>query len=232
MAFVIPQPPVAAADVTGADDEFPVRRIYCVGRNYAEHAREMGHDPDREPPFIFQKSPDNLVRLPPGGEGKFPYPPVSDTVHHEIELVAALSGGGTDIPEADALDLVWGYAVGPDMTRRDLQGQAKKMGQPWDAGKAFEHSAPMGPITPAADTGHIAEGRIWLDVNGETRQDCNGNQLIWSLPEVIAHLSGLFELRPGDLIFTGTPAGVGAVQRGDVMEGGVEGLGLIRLKVT
>ena len=232
MAFVIPQPPVAAADVTGTDDEFPVRRIYCVGRNYAEHAREMGHDPDREPPFIFQKSPDNLVRLPPGGEGNFPYPPVSDTVHHEIELVAALSGGGTDIPKADALDLVWGYAVGLDMTRRDLQGQAKKMGQPWDAGKAFEHSAPMGPITPAADTGHIAEGRIWLDVNGETRQDGNVNQLIWSLPEVIAHLSGLFELRPGDLIFTGTPAGVGAVQRGDVMEGGVEGLGLIRFKVT
>ena len=130
MAFVIPQPPVAAADVTGTDDEFPVRRIYCVGRNYAEHAREMGHDPDREPPFIFQKSPDNLVRLPPGGEEKFPYPPVSGNVHHEIELVAALSGSGTDIPKADALDLVWGYAVGPDMTRRDLQGQAKKMGQP------------------------------------------------------------------------------------------------------
>ena len=232
MAFVIPQPPVAAADVTGTADEFPVRRIYCVGRNYAEHAREMGHDPDRVPPFIFQKSPDNLVRLPPGGEGNFPYPPVSDTGHHEIDLVAALSGGGTDIPEADALDLVWGYAVGLDMTRRDLQGQAKKMGQPWDAGKAFEHSAPMGPITPAADTGHIAEGRIWLDVNGETRQDGNVNQLIWSLPEVIVHLSGLFELRPGDLIFTGTPAGVGAVQRGDVMEGGVEGLGLIRFKVT
>ena len=232
MAFVIPQPPVAATDVTGTDDEFPVRRIYCVGRNYAEHAREMGHDTDRELPFIFQKSPDNLVRLPPGGEGKFPYPPVSDNVHHEIELVAALSGGGTDIPEADALDLVWGYAVGLDMTRRDLQGQAKKMGRPWDAGKAFEHSAPMGPITPAADTGHIAEGRIWLDVNGETRQDGNVNQLIWSLPEVIAHLSGLFELRPGDLIFTGTPAGVGAVQRGDVMEGGVEGLGLVRFKVT
>ncbi len=232
MAFVIPQPPVPAADVPGTDDQFPVRRIYCVGRNYAEHAREMGHDPDREPPFFFQKSPDNLVRLPPGGEGEFPYPPVSDNVHHEIELVAALSGGGTEIPEEKALDLVWGYAVGLDMTRRDLQGQAKKMGRPWDAGKAFEHSAPMGPITPAADTGHIAEGRIWLDVNGETRQDANVNQLIWSLPEVIAHLSGLFELRPGDLIFTGTPAGVGAVQRGDVMEGGVEGLGLIRLKVT
>ena len=232
MAFVIPQPPVPAAAVTGTDDGFPVHRIYCVGRNYAEHAREMGHDPDREPPFFFQKSPDNLVRLTPGGEGEFPYPTASGNVHHEIELVAALSGGGKDIPEADALDLVWGYAVGLDMTRRDLQGQAKKAGRPWDAGKAFEHSAPMGPITPAADCGHIAEGRIWLDVNGETRQDGNVDQLIWSLPEVIAHLSGLFELKPGDLIFTGTPAGVGAVGRGDVMEGGVEGLGEIRLRVT
>lgn len=232
MAYVIPQPPVPVADVTGADDEFPVHRIYCVGRNYADHAREMGHDPDREPPFFFQKSPDNLVRLTPGNEGEFPYPPISDNVHHEIELVAALSGGGTDISGADALDLVWGYAVGLDMTRRDLQGEAKKAGRPWDTGKAFEHSAPMGPITPAADCGHIAGGRIWLNINGESRQDGNVNQLIWNLPEVIAHLSGLFELKPSDLIFTGTPAGVGAVGRGDVLEGGVEGLGEISLKVT
>ena len=231
MAFVIPQPPVPAAAVTGTDDGFPVHRIYCVGRNYAEHAREMGHDPDREPPFFFQKSPDNLVRLTPGGEGEFPYPTASGNVHHEIELVAALSGGGKDIPEADALDLVWGYAVGLDMTRRDLQGQAKKAGRPWDAGKAFEHSAPMGPITPAADCGHIAEGRIWLDVNGETRQDGNVNQLIWSLPEVIAHLSGLFELKPGDLIFTGTPAGVGPVGPGDVLKGHVDGVGDLTITI-
>ena len=153
-------------------------------------------------------------------------------MHFEIELVAALSGGGTDIPEDKALDQVWGYAAGLDMTRRDLQGQAKKMGRPWDVGKAFEHSAPIGPIHPVAETGHLSEGRIWLNVNGETRQDGNLNQLIWSLPEVIAHLSGLFELRPGDLIFTGTPAGVGPVQKGDVMEGGVENLSEIKVTVT
>ncbi len=232
MAFVIPESPRPAVAVAGGDDLFPVRRIYCVGRNYAEHAREMGHDPDREPPFFFQKSPDNLVAatVPEGGD--FPYPGQSDNVHFEIELVAALSGGGTDISEDKALDQVWGYAAGLDMTRRDLQGQAKKMGRPWDVGKAFEHSAPIGLIHPVAETGHLSEGRIWLNVNGETRQDGNLNQLIWSLPEVIAHLSGLFELRPGDLIFTGTPAGVGPVQKGDVMEGGVEGLSEIRVTVT
>ncbi len=232
MAFVIPEPSRPAVAVAGGDDMFPVRRIYCVGRNYAEHAREMGHDPDREPPFFFQKSPDNLVAAAAPGGGDFPYPAQSDNVHFEIELVAALSGGGTDIPEDKALDQVWGYAVGLDMTRRDLQGQAKKMGRPWDVGKAFEHSAPIGLIYPATETGHLPEGRIWLDVNGETRQDGNLNQLIWSLPEVIAHLSGLFELRPGDLIFTGTPAGVGPVQKGDVMEGGVQGLGEIKVTVT
>jgi fumarylpyruvate hydrolase len=232
MAFVVPEPPAAAVAVHGTKDLFPVHRIYCVGRNYAEHSREMGHDPDRESPFFFQKSPDNLLPAGPGNGAEFPYPPLSKDVHHEIELVAALSGGGSDVAEVDALGLVWGYAVGLDMTRRDIQGQAKKAGRPWDAGKAFAHSAPIGPITPVTETGHLTEGRIWLDVTGEPRQDGNVNQLIWSLPEVIAHLSGLFELRPGDLIFTGTPAGVGAVQRGDVMEGGVEGLGLIRLKVT
>ncbi len=232
MAFVIPKPPRPAVAVAGGDDLFPVRRIYCVGRNYAEHAREMGHDPDREPPFFFQKSPGNLVAAAAPEGGDFPYPGQSDNVHFEIELVAALSGGGTDIPEDKALDQVWGYAVGLDMTRRDLQGQAKKMGRPWDVGKAFEHSAPIGVIHPVAETGHLPEGRIWLNVNGATRQDGNLNQLIWSLPEVIAHLSGLFELRPGDLIFTGTPAGVGPIQKGDVMEGGVEGLSEIKVTVT
>ena len=232
MAFVIPKSPRPTVAVAGGDDLFPVRRIYCVGRNYAEHAREMGHDPDREPPFFFQKSPDNLVAATAPEGGDFPYPGQSDNVHFEIELVAALSGGGTDIPEDKALDQVWGYAAGLDMTRRDLQGQAKKMGRPWDVGKAFEYSAPIGLIHPAAETGHLSEGRIWLNVNGETRQDGNLNQLIWSLPEVIAHLSGLFELRPGDLIFTGTPAGVGPVQKGDVMEGGVEDLSEIKVTVT
>jgi len=232
MAFVIPEPPRPAVAVAGGGDLFPVRRIYCVGRNYAEHAREMGHDPDREPPFFFQKSPDNLLAAAAPDGGDFPYPAQSDNVHFEIELVAALSGGGTNIPEENALDLVWGYAAGLDMTRRDLQGQAKKMGRPWDVGKAFEHSAPIGLLHPVAETGDMGEGRIWLNVNGETRQDGNLNQLIWSLPEVIAHLSGLFELAPGDLIFTGTPAGVGPVVRGDVMEGGVEGLSEIKVTVT
>lgn len=232
MSFVIPQPPVTAVAVHGADDRFPVRRVYCVGRNYAEHAREMGHDPDREPPFFFQKCPDNLVHAAPPAGGAFPYPPKSDDVHHEVELVAALGGGGTDVAEADALALVWGYGVGIDMTRRDLQGEAKKMGRPWDVGKAFEHSAPIGALKPAADIGHPALGRIWLDVNGETRQDGDLAELIWSVPEIIAQLSGLFELAAGDLIFTGTPAGVGPVKQGDVLEGGVEGVGEIRVTVT
>ncbi len=232
MAFVIPEPPTATVAVQDTDDLFPVRRVYCVGRNYAEHSREMGHDPDRELPFFFQKSPDNLVAAGPGDGGEFPYPPVSKNVHHEIELVAALGKGGSDVAEADALDLVWGYAAGLDMTRRDIQGEAKKTGRPWDAAKAFEHSAPIGPIAPATETGHISEGRIWLDVNGETRQDGNVNQLIWSLPEIIHHLSGLFELKPGDLILTGTPAGVGPVVKGDLLEGGIDGIGEIKVKVV
>ncbi|MFQ5764472.1 MAG: fumarylacetoacetate hydrolase family protein [Rhodospirillales bacterium] len=231
MSFVIPQPPVAAVAVHGTGDRFPVRRVYCVGRNYAEHAREMGHDPDREPPFFFQKCPDNLVHAAAPDGGEFPYPPKSEDVHHEVELVAALGQGGSDVAEGNALGLVWGYGVGIDMTRRDLQGEAKKMGRPWDASKAFEHSAPIGALKPAADIGHPAQGRIWLDVNGETRQDGDLAELIWSVPEIIAHLSGLFELAAGDLIFTGTPAGVGPVKPGDVLEGGVEGVGEVRVTV-
>lgn len=232
MTFVIPQPPATAVPVDGSGDLFPVHRVYCVGRNYAEHAREMGHDPGREAPFFFQKSPDNLFRagLPEGAE--FPYPPVSKNVHFEVELVAALGKGGTDVHEEKALDLVWGYAVGLDMTRRDIQGEAKKAGRPWDAGKAFEHSAPIGPVHPASVIGHPSDGRIWLDVNDEPRQDGNLNQLIWALPEIIQHLSELFELRPGDLIFTGTPAGVGPVERGDLLQGGIDGIGEIRVKVV
>jgi len=232
LTYVIPQPPVPAVAIAGSDDLFPVRRIYCVGRNYADHAREMGHDPDREPPFFFQKSPDNLLPAGAPEGGDFPYPSKSDNVHHEIELVCALGGGGVDIPEDKAMNLIWGYGVGLDMTRRDLQGEAKKAGRPWDVGKAFENAAPIAPLHPATDVGDMSQARIWLDVNNETRQDDNSNQSIWSMPETISYLSGLFELRPGDLIFTGTPAGVGPVVPGDILEGGVEGLGDIKITVV
>ncbi|MEK9671821.1 MAG: fumarylacetoacetate hydrolase family protein [Rhodospirillaceae bacterium] len=228
MAYVIPEPPRPALPVAGTKDTFPVRRIYCVGRNYAEHAIEMGHDPNREPPFFFQKSPENLLV----GGGNFPYPVKSNDVHWELELVLALKTGGTDIPAAKALDYIYGYAVGLDMTRRDLQGEAKKMGRPWDVGKAFDHSAPCGPIHRVEDVGHPAAGRIWLEKNGEIKQDGDLNQMIWKIPEMIEYLSGLFMLAPGDLIMTGTPAGVGAVQRGDVLRGGVDGVDEITIKVV
>jgi len=232
MAYVIPQPPVPAVAVAGTKDEFPVHRLYCVGRNYAEHSREMGHDPDRELPFFFQKFSDCILPSGPKDNAKFPYPPLSKNVHHEIELVAALGAGGSDVSEKKAMDLVWGYGVGIDMTRRDLQGEMKKAGKPWDIGKAFEHSAPMGPISPASVVGHPKSGHIWLSVNGKIRQDGDINQMIWKLPEIIAHLSTQFELKPGDLIFTGTPAGVGAVERGDILEGGIDGVGEIKLTVV
>jgi len=226
--YVIAPPPRPALPVRGQAALFPVHRIYCVGRNYAAHAIEMGHDPDREPPFFFQKNPDNLM---PSG-GRFPYPARSNDVQHEIEMVVALSGGGTDIAVARALDCVYGYGVGLDMTRRDLQGEAKKMGRPWEIGKAFDFSAPCSEIVPAAEIGHPSAGRVWLDVNGETRQEGDLNQLIWKVPEMIAYLSGLFTLAPGDLIFSGTPAGVAAVQRGDRMTGGVEGVAEIDIEVV
>ena len=204
-----------------------MRRLYCVGRNYAEHAIEMGHDPNREPPFFFQKSPDSLRT-----NGQFPYPSASSDVHFEIELVVALQSGGSDISVEKAMDCVFGYAVGLDMTRRDLQGEAKKLGRPWEVGKSFEASAPCGPIVPASRVGHPAKGAVWLDVNGKRRQTGDLSQLIWNVPETIAYLSGLFTLAAGDLIMTGTPAGVGAVLRGDVMKGGVEGIGEIEVKVV
>lgn len=204
-----------------------MHRIYCVGRNYAAHAIEMGHDPDREAPFFFQKNPDTLV--PDGGE--FPYPDKSGDVHYELELVVALACGGKDIPQDRALDCVYGYAVGLDMTRRDLQGEAKKMGRPWEVGKAFDHSAPCSAIVPADVIGHPTSGRVWLEVNGELRQEGDLNQMIWKVPEIIAYLSGLFTLAPGDLVFSGTPAGVGATVRGDVLRGGVDGVGGIALTV-
>lgn len=206
---------------------FPVRRVYCIGRNYADHAREMGHDPDREAPFFFQKNPDNL-----DPSGDFPYPPRSGDVHHEVELVAAIGRGGRDIAAGDALAHVWGYAVGLDMTLRDLQGAAKKAGRPWEVGKAFDASAPVSALRPAAEIGHPARGAIALDVNGARRQAGDLADMIWSLPEIIAHLSALFELRPGDLIMTGTPAGVGAVARGDEMAANIEGVGALSVRVA
>ncbi len=228
MPYVISAPEAAVLPVIGSDETFPIHRIYCVGRNYADHAREMGHDPDRDPPFFFQKNPDTIV--PDGGQ--FPYPDKSEDVHFELELVVALGRGGKDIPEDQALDCIYGYGVGLDMTRRDLQGVAKKMGRPWEVGKAFDFSAPCSALKPAAEIGHPQAGRIWLEVNGEVRQDGDLNQLIWSVQESIAYLSGLFTLAPGDLIYTGTPAGVGPVDRGDRLYGRVEGVGEIRIEVT
>ncbi|MDB5560439.1 MAG: fumarylacetoacetate hydrolase [Enterovirga sp.] len=227
MTYVFEPPPVVSLGIEGEAARFPVHRIYCVGRNYAEHAREMGHDPNREPPFFFSKPADTLVV----DGNDFPYPAQTKDVHHEIELVAALQSGGDNIPEAEALNHVFGYAVGLDMTRRDLQGEAKKMGRPWDTGKGFEHSAPCSNLKRSSAIGHPAKGRIWLNVNGETRQQGDLADLIWSIPEMIAYLSTLFTLRAGDLIMTGTPAGVAAVKRGDVLEGGVDGVGTLRTVV-
>jgi fumarylpyruvate hydrolase len=228
VGYVISPPPVPSLRVVGSDDEFPVRRIYCIGRNYAEHAIEMGHDPTKEPPFFFQKNPDNL--LPEGQD--FPYPPKTEDVHFEIELVVALKSGGTNIPVEKAMDHVFGYAVGLDMTRRDLQGEAKKLGRPWEIGKAFEHSAPCGPIVPAEKTGHLTKGSVTLEVNGRLKQKGDLNQMIWKIPEMISYLSDYFRLAPGDLIMSGTPAGVGAVKRGDTLLGKVEGVGELKVKVV
>jgi fumarylpyruvate hydrolase len=227
MTYIFQPQPQAALPIFGSDELFPVHRIYCVGRNYAEHAREMGHDPDREPPFFFQKNPDNLIT-----DGTFPYPIASEDVHWELEMVAALHSGGLNIPVEQAMDHVYGYAVGLDMTRRDLQGVAKKMGRPWEVGKAFEHSAPCTPITPASECGHLSTGAIWLEVNGEKRQDSLLEKMIWSIPEQIAYLSSLFELKAGDLIMTGTPEGVNACKRGDVMKGHVDGLPDLNVRVV
>ncbi|MEM7693127.1 MAG: fumarylacetoacetate hydrolase family protein [Pseudomonadota bacterium] len=220
--------PLVTLPVEGTAARFPVHRIYCVGRNYAAHAVEMGHDPDKEPPFFFQKAPDTIVQ--PGDP--FPYPSGSSDVHYEMEHVIAIGVGGSDISVGGALAHVFGYAAGLDMTRRDLQGAAKKLGRPWEVGKSFEHSAPMSAIRPVAVTGHPAAGAVTLDVNGERRQTGDLDQLIWKSQEVISYLSSLFSLQPGDLIMTGTPAGVGPVARGDVMTGEVEGIGRVEVRVV
>ena len=224
---VIPAPAPVQLPVAGDSRLFPVHRVYCVGRNYAAHAVEMGHDPDQQPPFFFQKNPDNLLC----GASVMPYPPATNDLHHEIELVVALQHGGRDIPTARALEHVYGYAVGLDMTRRDLQGEAKKLGRPWEVGKAFEHSAPCGPVVPVAEAGHPDSGTIWLDVNGTRQQEGDLRQMIWKVPEMIRILSTLFTLQPGDLIMTGTPAGVGPVQRGDRLHGHIEGLGDLEIAI-
>lgn len=225
--YVFATPQQANLPVRGMTKRFPIHRIYCIGRNYADHAVEMGHDPDKEPPFFFQKNPDNVLV----GQD-FPYPAQTSDVHHEFELVVALDKGGRDIPIENALDMVFGYGVGLDMTRRDLQGEAKKMGRPWDVGKAFEHSAPCSELIPVAETGHPDQGQIVFKVNGEVRQNGNLNQMIWKVAEQISILSRFFELKPGDLIMTGTPAGVGPVVRGDELEGEIEGVCGIRIKVV
>ena len=225
--FAIDPPPQAVIPIRGSDALFPVRRIYCIGRNYAAHAVEMGHDPDREPPFFFQKNPDAV-----DASGAFPYPPKTTEVHHEIEMAVALGAGGADIPAARALDHVWGYGVALDMTRRDLQGEAKRSGRPWEIGKAFERSAPISPLVPAAEIGHPAAGAVTLTVNGALRQRGDLNQMIWRTPEMIAFLSEHFTLAPGDVIMSGTPAGVGPVSRGDVLEGAVAGVGGLRVVVV
>ncbi len=222
-AYAFDAPPPVTARIADSDVLFPVRRIYCVGRNYAEHAREMGYDPDREPPFFFGKPADSLQP----DTAPVPFPSATTDFHHEVELVVALRRGGRDVPAADAQALIFGYGIGIDWTRRDLQAEAKAQGKPWDAAKGFDHSATLGPLRPVSAVGHPTQGRIWLSVNGTIRQDADLSSLIWAVPDVIAVLSGLFELRAGDLIYTGTPAGVGRVRRGDRIACGIEGLGEI-----
>ena len=225
--FVIPPPAVVSVPVAGGG-AFPVRRVFCVGRNYAEHAREMGSDPDREPPFFFMKPADALLL----NDADMPYPPQSKDLHHEMELVVAIAEGGANIAEADALRHVWGYAAGLDMTRRDIQNAAKKEGKPWDMGKGFDFSAPLGLMVPASKIGHPAAGLIELKVNGKVRQTSDLSKMIWNVPETIAYLSGLVTLAPGDLIYTGTPEGVAAVGRGDLLEGSIPGVGTVRTRVV
>jgi fumarylpyruvate hydrolase len=225
MSFIFDPEPRVSVPIAGDDRSFPVRRIYCVGRNYEAHAREMGFDPAREPPFFFCKPDNAIVPVADGRAVKLPYPSQTTEYHHEIELVAAIGTGGKNIKAADARKHIWGYAVGLDMTRRDIQGEAKKMGRPWEMGKSFDESAPATALKPASKIGHPSKGAIWLKVNGQTKQQGDIDQMIWSVPEQIAYLSGLITLQPGDLIFSGTPAGVGPVKAGDKLEGHVDGVG-------
>jgi len=224
--FVIDPAPQVCLPIRGSNESFPVRRIYCIGRNYADHAIEMGHDPNKEPPFFFQKNAQNVDT-----SGTFPYPPQTSDVHHEMELVVALKSGGADISLENALEHVYGYGLGLDMTRRDLQGEAKKLGRPWEVGKSFEKSAPMSELVPASETGHLDQVRICLKINDEIKQDGDLNQMIWKVPEMIAYLSRFYDIAGGDLIMSGTPAGVGPIQRGDKMECEIENLGTMTIEV-
>ena len=225
--YVIAPPVIAAVPIQGSSQMFPVRRIFCVGRNYAEHAIEMGSDPTREPPFYFAKPADALVV----NDADMPYPPMTGQLHHEMELVVAIGSAGAEIPVERAMGHVWGYCAGLDMTRRDLQNEAKKTGRPWDMGKGFDFSAPMGALVPARGV-DVSKGKIELKVNGKVVQSSDLSKLIWSVPEVISNLSHLVRLAPGDLIMTGTPEGVAAVQRGDLLEGFVEGVGEVRTRIV
>jgi len=232
MSYVVTPPAIVSVPVVGSGDSFPVRRVYCVGRNYAAHAREMGFDPDREPPFFFCKPADAVKPVAYGDTLKVPYPAETSNYHYEIELVAAIGKGGSNISVEDALSHVWGYAVGLDMTRRDLQMKMREMGRPWELGKAFDESAPIGPIHPVAQSGHLEKAAITLDVNGVRKQSSSIDKLIWSVAETVSYLSKYFRLEPGDLIYTGTPEGVGPVVAGQTMVGAVEGLGEIKVEVV
>jgi fumarylpyruvate hydrolase len=225
--LVLPAPPLPTVAVAGTQARFPVRRIVCVGRNYAAHAREMGRDPDREPPFFFLKPADTVV----DDGATVPYPPETENFQYEIELVVAIGKAGAGIPSERAIDHVWGYGVGIDLTRRDLQLAARAQGRPWDWGKGFDLSAPVAPLHPVSEVGHPSAGRIWLAVDGQVKQDSDIAKLIWPVPDIISIASRSMELRPGDLIMTGTPEGVGPVRRGEVMTGGIDGLGEIRIAV-
>ena len=230
MNYVFPPAPVVSVPIVGRAERFPVHRIYCVGRNYEEHAKEMGFT-GREPPFFFLKPADTIVVAAPDQTAHIPYPTLTNNLHHEIELVVAIGKGGRDIAAADAAQHIFGYAVGLDMTRRDLQTEMKKQGRPWCIGKGYDQSAPIGAITPAAQAGDIGQAAIWLQVNGSDRQRSHVSKLIWNVAETIEHLSQAWELQPGDLIYTGTPEGVAAVSRGDTMVGGIDGLGQISVQV-
>jgi fumarylpyruvate hydrolase len=231
MGYVFAAPAQAVVPIDNSDDLFPVRRIYCVGRNYTEHQKEMGYS-GREAPFFFSKPADAALPIAFGTVGAMPYPSATSDLHHEIELVVAIGRGGTDIAAANAVRHIFGYAVGIDMTRRDLQIALRDKGRPWDVAKGFDYSAPMSPLKPIATTGEISSAPIWLNVNGERRQASDVSKMIWSVNETIEHLSKYYELRPGDLIFTGTPEGVGAVARGDQLEGGVGSIGTLKLSIV
>lgn len=231
MTFAFPPSPTVSVPIVGSEVQFPVRRIYCVGRNYEEHAKEMGFT-GREPPFFFLKPADTIVVADEGQTATMPYPTLTANLHHEIELVVAIGKGGKNIAASDAAQHIFGYAVGLDMTRRDLQNEMKKQGRPWCIGKGFEQSAPIGAITTAAQAGNLEAANIWLTVNGGERQRSQINQLIWNIGEIIEHLSAAWELQAGDLIYTGTPAGVAAVVKGDTLIGGVDGLSTLTLKIA